>query len=227
MEAGTMTEEQWLSSSDPQAMLNHFRGSLCRHGRRLRLYAAESCRAIWHLIPDERSRLAVQVAERYADGLAGEEEREATEAAAQAAHKEAFRAKGKLGSLGEWAAVFTLDRLAFHAARTANRMCAAAAAFHSGTGIDYIHQIRLLKDVFGNPFRPPPVIDPAWLSRNDGHIFKLVTAIYDDRAFDRLPALADALEAAGCADAELLGHLRGPGTHVRGCWGVDVVLGKA
>jgi hypothetical protein len=52
-------------------------------------------------------------------------------------------------------------------------------------------------------------------------------AIYDERAFDRLPVLADALEDAGCADADLLGHLRGPGPHVRGCWAVDLILGKS
>jgi hypothetical protein len=54
----------------------------------------------------------------------------------------------------------------------------------------------------------------------------LATSIYADHSFDRVPLLADALEDAGCTDAELLGHLRGPGTHVRGCWAVDLVLGK-
>ena len=52
-------------------------------------------------------------------------------------------------------------------------------------------------------------------------------SIYDDRAFDRLPILADALEDAGCADAAILSHCRGPGEHVRGCWVVDLLLGKA
>jgi hypothetical protein len=54
----------------------------------------------------------------------------------------------------------------------------------------------------------------------------LVPAIYDGRAFDRLPVLADALEEAGCQDADLLGHCRGAGPHVRGCWPVDLILGK-
>jgi hypothetical protein len=57
-------------------------------------------------------------------------------------------------------------------------------------------------------------------------ILDLATSIYVSHAFDRIPLLADALEDAGCTDAELLGHLRGPGPHVRGCWAVDVVLGK-
>jgi hypothetical protein len=55
---------------------------------------------------------------------------------------------------------------------------------------------------------------------------KLAQAIYDDRAFDRLPVLADALEDAGCTDPDFLGHLRGPGPHVRGCHIVDLLLGR-
>jgi hypothetical protein len=55
---------------------------------------------------------------------------------------------------------------------------------------------------------------------------KLAASIYEQRAFDRLPVLADALEEAGCTDADILGHLRGPGPHVRGCWAVDLILGK-
>jgi hypothetical protein len=54
----------------------------------------------------------------------------------------------------------------------------------------------------------------------------LAQAIYDDRAFDRLPILADALEEAGCDTADILAHCRGPGPHVRGCWVVDLILGK-
>jgi hypothetical protein len=82
-----------------------------------------------------------------------------------------------------------------------------------------------LRCVVGNPFRRPaiPQAVRAW---NDHTIPKLAQAVYDERAFDRLPILADALEEAGCTDAELLGHLRGPGPHFRGCWALDVVLGR-
>ena len=84
-------------------------------------------------------------------------------------------------------------------------------------------QCRLLHDIFGNPFRPPPAIDPAVLAWNGGAVRRLAQAIYDDRAFDRLPLLADALLDAGCADEELLAHCRQGGEHVRGCWAVDLV----
>jgi hypothetical protein len=83
----------------------------------------------------------------------------------------------------------------------------------------------LLRDIFGNPFRPA-TLDPAWLRWNDDAIPKLAQAIYDERSFDRLPVLADALEDAGCTDAEILKHCRQPGPHVRGCWVVDLLLGK-
>jgi len=85
----------------------------------------------------------------------------------------------------------------------------------------------LARDIFGNPYLPARNVGPGWLRSNDRITSKLAITIYDNRAFHRLPLLADALEDAHCTDAELLGHLRGPGPHVRGCWAVDLVLGKA
>jgi hypothetical protein len=86
-------------------------------------------------------------------------------------------------------------------------------------------QAGILLDIFGNPFRPV-TLDPFWLAWSNGTILKLTQAIYDERAFDRLWILADALEEAGCTNADILSHLRGPGPHVRGCWVVDLILGK-
>jgi hypothetical protein len=87
-------------------------------------------------------------------------------------------------------------------------------------------QANLFRDLFGPlPFRTV-AIDPVWLAWNDGTVVKLAQGIYDDRAFDRLPVLADALENAGCADPDMLAHCRQPGAHVRGCWPVDLILGK-
>jgi hypothetical protein len=80
----------------------------------------------------------------------------------------------------------------------------------------------LLRDILGNPFRHV-VFDPVWRTES---VSALATGIYADRAFDRMPILADALEEAGCDDADILNHCRGPGPHVKGCWVVDLVLGK-
>lgn len=83
-------------------------------------------------------------------------------------------------------------------------------------------QIGILRDIFGNPFRPL-AFAPGWLTETAVGIAR---GIYDDRAFDRLPILADALQDAGCENADVLAHCRGEGLHVRGCWVVGGVLRK-
>jgi hypothetical protein len=69
-------------------------------------------------------------------------------------------------------------------------------------------------------------VDPAWLAWNGGTVAKIAGGVQQDRAFDRLPILADALEEAGSTDLAILDHCRGPGPHFRGCWVVDLLLGK-
>ena len=80
-----------------------------------------------------------------------------------------------------------------------------------------------LHEIFGNPFRPV-TIDPSWRTST---ALALAKGIYDERAFDRLPILADALQDAACNNEDLLNHLRDAAApHVRGCWALDLVLGK-
>lgn len=83
-------------------------------------------------------------------------------------------------------------------------------------------QCNLIRDIFGNPFRPING-DPAWLTET---VVALAEGIYAERAFDRMPILADALEDAGCDNADVLNHCRQPGEHVRGCWVVDLLTGR-
>ncbi len=83
----------------------------------------------------------------------------------------------------------------------------------------------LLREVFGNPFRPMSV-HPARLKANKGRARELAWAIYENRDFGRTPELAEALEAASCHDTALLSHLRSASPHVRGCFAVDAVLGR-
>jgi hypothetical protein len=85
-------------------------------------------------------------------------------------------------------------------------------------------QAALLRDIFGPlPFRPV-TLDPSWLTPT---VTALAQGIYQDRTFNDLPILADALEEADCTSHDLLPHLRGPGEHVRGCWALDLLLGKS
>jgi hypothetical protein len=89
----------------------------------------------------------------------------------------------------------------------------------------------MLRNIFGNPFRAPSAIEPAWLAWNNGTVVKLASAIYEERELpsghldrERLGVLADALEESGCHHSVVLGHLRGPGPHVRGCWLIGLLI---
>ena len=230
-----MTEQEWLEASDLGRMLEFLRGK--SNERKMRLFAVACCRRIWHLLIDKRSREAVEVAERYADGGATDEELETASLAAEAVWDADMKRAAKEGKWDR------RSRLPYYGASAAAYNVAiplgwwgAAPAFRPpneiaretvpDTGAEGAAQCVLLWDIFGNPFRPV-VINPSWLAWNDEMVVKLAQAIYDERAFDRLPILADALEEAGCTSEDILGHLRGPGPHVRGCWVVDLCLGKS
>jgi hypothetical protein len=207
-----MTEAEWLASDDPMRMLA-FPKANGRSDRKLRLFACGCYRQVPDCLADERTRSAVEVAERHADGLAGAGEL-----------RVARTAKG-----GPHNARFWVTRTSAFTAASGALWSPLDEATCSFDPVSRHHRfpnaLALLRDVYGNPFRPVSV-RPAWLAWNDAAIPRLAQAIYDDRAFDRLPVLADALEDAGCADRDVLGHLRGPGPHVRGCWALDLVLDK-
>jgi hypothetical protein len=97
-----------------------------------------------------------------------------------------------------------------------------AANWTIGNWPDLASGVSIVRDTFGNPFRPV-IMESGWLTTN---AINLARTIYDGRAFDHLPILADALEEAGCTDADILTHCRQPGEHVRGCWVIDLMLGK-
>jgi len=219
-----MTEAEWLASSDPESMLStHLRG--VASDRKLRLFAVACCRRIWHLFHDRRSQSAIEVAEKYADEAASVDDLLHAYGNGWAAHSAAFEAKGKERSCLEWVAQFAADRISFFAARRASRFARIAAGDHSDHGPEHVAQANLLREIFANEYRPAPV-EPAWMVWNDGTISNLAQSIYADRAYNRLPILADALEDAGCDNADILAHCRQSGEHVRGCWVVDLLLGK-
>lgn len=268
-----MEETQWLATEDPQAMLMHLHGCVSPSGqtaggsywqRKLRLFACACCRAVWHLLTDERSRRAVEVAERYADGEATDGERSLaigmllnTE---ESASEEALNGLDSF-LLPAWCVnrEDTLPGNAAHYLERATRLGLPPAA-----------QAALLRDVVGNPWRP--VVIPCtreswkgdWLTPT---VLALARAAYEERGgacgqcagkgrswssgpglplaeyfciscggtgrggsghlhADRLAVLADALEDSGADSEELLSHLRSPGPHVRGCFALDLLLGK-
>jgi hypothetical protein len=84
-------------------------------------------------------------------------------------------------------------------------------------------QAVLIREVFGNPFVTSE-FEARWRTSN---VVDLARTIYEERVFDRMPILADALMDAGCADESILDHCREPRSHVRGCWVVDLILGRS
>ena len=238
-----MTEQEWLEGSDPEEMLVGL-DELGASDRKARLFLCACCRRIWDLFKDERCREAVEIAERYADGLASDDEiKEAQEVAdvvaeetdetglphfEKVAHEgstnaAAFAVSDSVGRPMTWEANSVAEWTVYALAGSSSVDDRDQEAKRLADFDDEVRgQCGLLRDIFGNPFHPTTV-NPAWLTPA---VVQLAQTIYHDRAFHRLPILADALEEAGCTDPEILRHCRGPGPHVRGCWVVDLLLGK-
>jgi hypothetical protein len=219
-----MTPSEWAGCEDPDAMLDFLRvrGKLTE--RKSRLFAVACCRRIWALIPSRVYQDIVDVAERFADGQADWQELRAAE----------YLAYDEAGIQGEdsalWAASHTAgDCVYFHPYYHFEDTTHFHAAIAAGPAAkESIAQASLLRDIFGNPFRPLPSLGPAQIAWNEGCVVKLATSIYEERDFsvERIGVLADALEEAGVTDEEVLGHLHGPGPHVRGCHVLDLLLAR-
>jgi hypothetical protein len=216
-----MTEPQWLACDDPMWMLD-FLGSGQARARKLRLFGCACVRLVWHQLWDERSRRAVEVSERYADGAASEAEMMLAYSAAHAV----VRAHDEAGA--ERTDSYCIATAAWSAAHPGRDYCAMAVAVDANPGwsLDSA-QVGLLRCSFGNPFRSPAAVEPTWLACNDHFVVRLARSIYDDRRFDDLPILADALEEAGCTSSDILAHCRGSGPHSRGCWPLDLLLARS
>jgi hypothetical protein len=87
------------------------------------------------------------------------------------------------------------------------------------------HQARVLRCIFGNPFRPV-ILDLAILTWHGGLLVSMARRMYGSRDFSDMPVLADAMEETGWQDQDILSHCRSGGEHVRGCWAIDLLLGK-
>lgn len=224
-----MTEAEWLACTDPQKMLEFLpsKGS----DRKLRLFAVACCRRIWHLLVDERSRKAVEVVERFAEGEATDQERLAAVTAADPHHHARFGTRETPEGWPEDPGVATgfadAGLAAVCAAGSSAEIGAVALSDMLPTQVAYLHCI------FGPlPFRSITV-DPLILAWNDSTVRRIAEGIYEERRMPggtldniRLAMLADALEESGCNNADILSHCRSAGPHVRGCWVVDLILGK-
>jgi hypothetical protein len=215
-----MTEAEWLSCKDLAWMLRFLEGKASE--RKLRLFVVACCRRVPRLMRQEVCRQAVEVAERFADGAASRNDLEET-------YDFFLR---EIHQSSDWSADRWVRYLASGCVRPdlISRDADIVSFARNYTVVSRQEenrvQVRLLKDIFGNPFHPLSVLDPALLSWNDGTIPKLARAIYEERCFEDLPILGDALEEAGCTNVDILNHCRQHGEHVRGCLALDLILGK-
>lgn len=198
-----MTEGQWLSSTDPQQMLRQFTDAVGTENRlpisarKLRLFACACIRQVWHLLDDKRSRNAVEVAESFADGQVGVTELRRT-----------------------WPEVET-SVAAFVTWPDAWYCTQETSAWFSRNGwIRDQMQADLMREVVGNTFACMPAVP------KDGDVLAIALRIYEERDFEAMPILRDALIDAGCDDEAVLAHCLESG-HVRGCWLIDMIIGKS
>jgi hypothetical protein len=235
-----MTEAQWLLIRSPAVLLDGVRGEQPKHStRKLRLYICACSRWVPDFASAERLPEAVEIIEAFADGLVELDQLNLCRGSfVPSGHHDV---RGRLWRLTR--CVLSGNNLLWDAAKqVANvavevRVVAAlgpkaperAAEWEAREQAERAHLCPFVRDIFGNPFRPI-ALDPA---RRTPTVTALATAAYEERQLpagtldpDRLAVLSDALEDAGCDSGDILSHLRGPGPHVRGCWVIDLLLGK-
>jgi hypothetical protein len=224
-----MTEAEWLACDNPRKMLDFVRGTTGE--RKMRLFAAACCRrrlwvcaACWPAEGDGERVLAVS--ERYADGAASAEELQvAIDFARTVADgfyhdtiQEAVNAVAQALDLQAPVKTFAAEPPGLNPVEAAREVVEQTAFSHR----ELAEVAALLRELLGNPIRPA-VVSPAWMTQPARSLAGTVAATVD---FTPLPILADALEDAGCTDQAILSHCRSPGPHVRGCWVIDLLLGK-
>jgi hypothetical protein len=237
-----VTEEEWLALGGGSPWPAWCSMPVPEEGpdRKKLLLVAHLVRQVADQMTDPRFVEVIEVAERYADGLASQQEK-------SDAHRRAYEVWDTAPQPHEAAAdaANVARRFLYDQGETAEMMVGAAGsraarlAGVSGKKAEAARREaeramesrirRLINEVHGNPFRPV-TLDPAWRSPA---VAALARAAYEERLMpageldpSRLRVLSDAVAEAGCADPEILGHLRGPGPHIRGCWAVDLLLGK-
>ena len=237
-----MTEKGWLRSANARPMLELLWSTAS--DRQLRLFACGCARRVWHLLADAPSREAVETAERFADGLADLAElRRACEAAHEAQQQIERGTRDDAADMAACVAVdaarpradfrspplgpddFTAATDAAHCTAAAVEYAAHAASADAGRARKKEEKAlaNVVRDMFGNPFRAVRFL-PSW---RPSTVLALAKQMYEARDFSAMPILADALQDAGCNEPAILDHCRDPKqVHVRGCWVVDLVVGK-
>jgi hypothetical protein len=221
-----MTEAEWHTCTDSQKMLEFLKGKAS--DRKLRLFACACYRRIWPLLSDHRSQLAVEFGEQCADGKVTDEEQFAAYELACDAKDDAWGGAYENADFPAVAASYVLGHDPA-AALVAGLTATAGNNPRVRQPGEMAFQCYLLREIVGNPSRLI-FAAPTWLTPT---VLALAQAAYDNRTLPaghldnaRLGILGDALEEADCSNADILDHLRGSGPHYRGCWCLDMLLGK-
>jgi len=218
-----MTEAEWLTCEDAKAMLEFMKGNASE--RKLRLFSVALARTVWDQM-NPVMRESVDAGELFADGMIL---RDDVEVVAKKLNQWGVDGMNEAGGIRNWRKAMTPETLscfflAFmgHHPKIQGILSGTSAYYWIASKTSRLIQPTLLRDIFGNPFRPTTP-NASWLT---SIVLVLAERIYSEKAFDRLPHLADALQDAGCDNEDILNHCRQPGNHCRGCRCVDLVLGK-
>jgi hypothetical protein len=222
-----MHERHWLVWKDPEPFLksllyNHHVPAVRQFtDRKLRLFAVACCYRVLHLCTSPLSKAVVQAAEQFADGATNVDRQQLTQLQKLVLANGSWlhASEGELGF-----AVIREEslRAAFEVSLYAGYL-SGGCEDRSRTEEERENHEPLLRDIIGNPFRPV-TLDSSWLTST---VLALARGIYEEKAFDRMPILADALQDAGCDNEDILNHCRQPGDHCRGCWVLDLLLRKS
>jgi hypothetical protein len=206
-----MTEEEWRKSNDSDFMLRFLRETVVAV-RKLRAFSASCFESARSLFPDQRQQHGLQILVNRVDASDSNIElRNVTSRLRQAIPLDQWRDLEIQTDDLHYAALMLYREFASN--RPSSHATAVADAFVEWE-LEKRKQSHLLRDIFGNPFRPV-AFDPAWRTST---AIGIATGIYDERAFDRMPILADALQDAGCENADIF-------THCRVSSGTSVVVG--
>lgn len=216
-----MTETQWLMCTNIQNLL-HARTAQQMSCRKHRLFAIACCRRIWHLMGN-KTRKAVETAELFLERKVTAADLKKCEGSLRGSQKQARAAKRACAPTHQIRAASVWSALCAQLAAAQAERPGEVFNLDPGCRREELEQLPLLRDIFGNPFQPM-TMEKAWLTPT---VKKMARALYEERNFDDMPILGDALEDADCDHKEILQHCRGDGPHVRGCWVVDLILGKS
>jgi hypothetical protein len=215
-----MTEAEWLACEEPRTLWEFVCGKAS--DRKLRLFSAASFKRLLRALPDPRQQRGVEILEQMAEGTVTANKRRETVTDVRHAipPDDWVDTQPAIDHLHYVALMLYRE---FVSSSIATHALSATAGLANGDA-ERKEQAELLRDIFGNPFRLV-AFDPAHLTST---AVALASQMYESRDFSAMPILADALQDAGCDNDDILNHCRDPKqVHVRGCWVVDLVLGKS